>query len=272
MSGWGLLFFKVLARPLAFVRFSSKRPSGKPLLFVAHRGASQLAPENSLSAFKIALDSHVDMIELDVHLSADGVPIVIHDSNFFRTTGVDAQVGKETLAHIKDLTISENGETVPTLDEVLQLAGGRKKILIELKSPKHRIYTDIVDRVMQCVKRNQAEKWIILQSFEPVYLQKICSDYPKIECHQLIEGTAAPLPLYYDVRLRWNLFKPVKGVKAVNLNYRYLSDDFIRKCKHHGLKVFVYTPNDAASVAKCSTFDVDGVITDNLSLVSKKSE
>lgn len=271
MSGGGLLLFKILARPLAFLCFALKRPSDRSLLFAAHRGASQLAPENSIDAFKIALDSLADMIELDVHLSADGVPIVIHDSNLLRTTGVDAEVVNQTLTQIKQAAICANGETVPTLDEVLRLVSGRKKLLIELKSPRLGVYSAIVDRVMQCVKRNQAEDWIILQSFEPVYLKKIRSDYPKIQCHQLIEGAAGFLALYYDVRFRWNRFEPVDGVSAVNLNYRYLNDRFLQECKRQGLKVFAYTPNDAVTVAKCAAFGVDGVISDNLTLVSKTS-
>jgi glycerophosphoryl diester phosphodiesterase len=113
----------------------------KLLEIIAHRGASYEEPENTLSAMKRAIDLKVDYIELDVHLSADGVPVVIHDPTFCRTT--DGEKGKEvrktSLHEIKSLDAgawfkgSKTEEKIPTLEEVFNLPLGGIKLMIEIK-------------------------------------------------------------------------------------------------------------------------------------------
>lgn len=275
--GLGLSVFHWLTKPIASVRYGLKRPlkSFEKVHFIAHRGASLQAPENAMSAFQIALDSRADMIELDVHLSKDGEVIVIHDSNLRRTTNFDAEVADLTLGEIRHhFIINEKVEgnpleTVPTLDEVLQLVAGEKKVLIELKSPKNRLYPDFPAIVAERIMRNKAESWAIVQSFEQSYITDFTQNFAKIECHQLIEGVATFLPLYYDTRLRWRFFSPIAGVRSVNLDYKFLSRRFVKKMHRKGLMVYTYTANDRESIGRSAAFGVDGIITDNVSLVNK---
>jgi len=100
----------------------------------AHRGASVEAPENTLAAFRLALDAGADGIELDVHVSADGVPVVIHDDRLERTTSGRGTVGDMTVDELQRLDAGE-GEWVPTLGEVIELVGGRMLMDIEIKAP-----------------------------------------------------------------------------------------------------------------------------------------
>ncbi len=98
----------------------------------AHRGYSAAFPENTLAAFQGALNLGVYGIELDIHASADGVPVVIHDEDLARTTNGTGLVISKTAANLATLDAG-NGQGVPTLEEVLTLANGRLHFDIEIK-------------------------------------------------------------------------------------------------------------------------------------------
>lgn len=117
-------------------------------LVIGHRGAPTLAPENTIESFRIAMDRGADALELDVHLSADGVPVVIHDPRLDRTTGHPGQVAALTVDEIQAVDAGATftpdggctypwrgrGVRVPTLTEVLHALPG-VPLLIELKTP-----------------------------------------------------------------------------------------------------------------------------------------
>src|SRR5271156_4282030 len=111
----------------------------RAVLNIAHRGASGTFPENTLAAFRAAIDAGADMCELDVHLTRDGVVVVIHDEEVDRTTDGKGRVAEMTLAEIKRLDAGARydrrftGETIPTLEEVFDLVEGRCSLNIELK-------------------------------------------------------------------------------------------------------------------------------------------
>ena len=120
--------------------------SARPV--IGHRGAAAHAPENTIPSFALALEQGADALELDVHLSADGIPVVIHDSDAVRTTGVRTFVSQEPAARLRELDAgacfspdrgrtfpwSGRGLRVPTLDEVLETFP-EAPLLIELKTP-----------------------------------------------------------------------------------------------------------------------------------------
>ncbi len=111
----------------------------KELFVWAHRGASSVAPENTMAAFRAAEAAGADGIEFDVHLSRDGVPVVIHDETIDRTTSGRGPVGEKTTAELLDLDAGAwfssefTGEPVPLLAEVLAWAGDRLRLNIEIK-------------------------------------------------------------------------------------------------------------------------------------------
>lgn len=109
-------------------------------VLVAHRGASHLAPENTLASFALAWPLGADLIEGDFYLTTDGVVVTHHDATTKRTAGVDLRVESQTLADLKALDVGTwkdpkwAGERIPTLEEVLDSVADNKKILIEIKS------------------------------------------------------------------------------------------------------------------------------------------
>src|ERR687897_1201222 len=101
-------------------------------LIYAHRGASAIHPENTLRAFRHALAIGVDGIELDVHATADGIPVVIHDRDVERSTNGTGYVDQMSLARLETFDAGD-GERVPTLAEVLALVGDAAHLDIEIK-------------------------------------------------------------------------------------------------------------------------------------------
>ena len=110
----------------------------RPFLW-AHRGVSAMAPENTMAAFSLAIDCGADGIELDIHLTGDGVPVVMHDSTVDRTTDGTGDVANLSLPQIEVLDAGAwfhkafAGETVPLLEHVLKVFGGQLSLNLEIK-------------------------------------------------------------------------------------------------------------------------------------------
>ena len=123
-------------------------------LIYAHRGSSAIHPENTLRAFRHALAIGVDGIELDVHATADGIPVVIHDRDVGRTTDGAGYVDQIPLARLETFDAG-HGERVPTLAEVLALVGDAAHLDIEIKG------TGIEHAVLDVLAQYPAVRWAI---------------------------------------------------------------------------------------------------------------
>lgn len=148
------------------------RPVGRglPLPYVAaHRGASRLAPENTLAAFSEALERGATGIELDVHLSADGRAVVVHDDLLDRTTDGHGPVSRLSFAQLNELDAGSwfsaqfSGQRVPLLDEVFQLAAGRAVLHVELKGPA---VGALAAEVISLARRSGASDRVVIMSFD----------------------------------------------------------------------------------------------------------
>jgi glycerophosphoryl diester phosphodiesterase len=147
-------------------------------LILGHRGAAAYAPENTLAAFRRALELGADGFELDVTLSADGVPVVIHDDTVDRTTDGSGAVARLTLAQLKQLSAGKKfgpefaGEHVPTLAEVFAAFSQPAIINVELKrdpSPGR----ELAAKVVALIHEHQVARRVILSSFYYDNLQRI---------------------------------------------------------------------------------------------------
>ncbi|HEV7415201.1 MAG TPA: glycerophosphodiester phosphodiesterase family protein, partial [Tianweitania sediminis] len=129
---------------------------------IAHRGYHDLNKsrwENTLSAFKAAID-HNFAIECDVHLSADGVPIVFHDDELKRLAGAEGFIYEKTAAELSSLRIGGTDDHPPTLAELLQLTAGRVPLVIELKGIQGRD-AGLVEKVVDQLNRYSGEAAIM---------------------------------------------------------------------------------------------------------------
>lgn len=147
----------------------------------AHRGLwDKDTPENSLSAFKKAIDAGYG-IELDVSPIEDGTPVIFHDTKMSRMTGKDKYIQNLTKEELATTTLLSTTETIPTLEQVLKLVDGKVPLLIEIKSQEK--VGDLEKRVLELLKAYKGE--YAVQSFNPYTLKWFYQNAPKIWRGQL---------------------------------------------------------------------------------------
>ncbi|HVM11143.1 MAG TPA: glycerophosphodiester phosphodiesterase family protein [Actinomycetota bacterium] len=171
----------------------------RPPLVLAHRGASAREPENTLRAFRAAEVDGADMIELDVRLTADGVPVVIHDDDLARTTDGTGRVHRTRLDELKRLDASGGRgepEPVPTLAEAL--AATTVALDVELKDlPGEPSFdwpeTRLVEATLEVLSAARPERAILLSSFDWLALERVRALAPDLETGFLTIGGVDPL-------------------------------------------------------------------------------
>mgnify|MGYP001626273979 CR=1 FL=1 len=137
--------------------------SMKPFAIISHRGGAGLFPENTLLAFKKSIELGVDLIETDVQVTKDGIPIALHDEDLKRIAGINISVRKSLSTEIFNIKI--RGERIPSIEDVLRLCVDHVGVLIEIKVPgDENIIGDVIKSV-------GAQKWVSLISFYEQPLQ-----------------------------------------------------------------------------------------------------
>ncbi len=229
----------------------------KPLA-LAHRGASAYAPENTLAAFNLALDMGADGVELDVTLTQDGVPIVIHDDTVDRTTNGRGNIKDLTLAQIQQLDASfkfENyrGEKMPTLDQVLRAIGKRCIVNIELKSTTFK--TDGIEAATLSVMQDTgAYANVIISSFNPFALMRMAELDPRVPRGLLY---APNLPLY--LRRAW--LRPLARPTAMHPHCSMITAEYVAWAHGQGLRINTWTTDEPDEMRRLYDLGVDAIMT-----------
>lgn len=232
------------------------------LLYIAHRGLSTEYPENTYIAFEAALQSNVDILEIDIHCTADGYLVVIHDETIDRTSNSIGLVGQLTLNELKQFDfglhkgVHFKGQRILLLAEVLNLIKKYpQKLLIEIKQPQ--LYTNIENLLIEQLKiHNMPIEKVIIQSFDEDCIQNIASMNLGYELGVLISKRK------YWYRLP-NFKKIANFANYMNPHYTLVNQHFIKKANDYGLSVFPYTVNRKNTATKLITLGVDGLISDN---------
>lgn len=230
---------------------------------IAHRGASAHAPENTLAAFRLAMELNTDGIELDVHLSADDHLVVIHDDELDRTTSGTGKVGELTLEEIRSVDAG-NGEKVPTLDEVLTLIQDKMWINIELKGFTPQSH-QLPGKVLELVADHGLGEKIIYSSFDRRLLIQTRKLQPNAKVGLLLlPGFGGKLE-YWLYRL---FFRPW----SLHPHFSLVNPRFMRQARIRGQAVLCYTVNDPDEMRRLKSLGVWGIITDNPALAMQTRE
>ena len=220
------------------------------MLKIGHRGAKGYEPENTVVSFQKALDMQVDGIELDVHLSADGEIIVIHDETIDRTTNGKGFVNTLSLRELNAFRI-DGTHKIPTLKEVFDLANQDCFINIEIKS------YEATDKVVSLIEKYVVKKcWkydrFLVSSFDWNALQQVAFLNDKIPIGVLTET---------DLDLALAFAKFIKA-KSIHPHFHLLTKENNAQIQEKGLQVFPWTINELEDIQKIKTFHVNGIITD----------
>jgi len=252
--------------PVSFNSQAQKSLGGTPTV-IAHRGASGVAPENTLPAIDSALAAGVDYIEIDVHLSKDNRVVVMHDETVDRTTDGKGKIREMTSAEIMELDAGScfseefRGTGVPFLEDVFDRLNGQSKLLIEIKK-KGNQYPGIEEKIIALIHEYQAESWCAVQSFNDESLQIIHQNAPEIELHKLIVFKYRFIPYVFDGKMtRFSLDK-YSNVSSVNMHFRFVNRRFSDLVHNSGKIMYLWGCREEAPCFPLVSGDYDGWITD----------
>lgn len=227
---------------------------------IGHRGAARHAPENTLASFRRAAELGASWVELDARLTADGVPIVFHDSTLERTTGQMGRVRERRWAEIAKLDAGGwfapafQGEAVPSLNEALALiASLRLGVNIEIK-PDPGDEAETARAVMATTRQVWLDgaKAPMISSFSQAALvaaQPLRGDWPLARLARKLDPAALDDAM-------------ALGCAALNLGATDLTQKAVATAKNAGFGVLVYTVNDRPTAERFFRWGVDGVFTD----------
>ncbi|MFC4778625.1 glycerophosphodiester phosphodiesterase [Paenibacillus sp. GCM10023252] len=226
---------------------------------VAHRGWSGRAPENTLAAIRLAM-SEPDLywIEIDVQLSKDGVPVVIHDYNLKRTTNGRGEVKDWTAAELASLDAGGwfssffKGEHIPTLEEVLQATCGRCRLNIELKTDGIR-YPAIENRVLELIYAYKLEHDAVITSFHSGTLHKVRALTQDVRTGLILDAWRPSLPQELKAM----------GASFLSIGYSRLNRERMQLLRQADIQVMAWTLNDARTISKVAGLDSELMICTN---------
>ncbi|SDQ52436.1 glycerophosphodiester phosphodiesterase [Virgibacillus salinus] len=225
---------------------------------IAHRGASTLAPENTMAAFNLAYEQGAEGIETDVHLTKDNVPVLIHDEHVKRTTNSTGYIKDYTFKQLKQLdagswfSLKFAGSAIISLEEFLGWIQNKPLCLnIELKNNKID-YKNLENIVYEMVSHYQLLNHTTLSTFNPTSIERL----------KRFNGNIGVALL--TSKRRKNLVSYTKdlGANAIHIKYRLLNQLFIDKCHQEQMAVRVYTINKPAHMSRSFQLGCDGIFTD----------
>lgn len=245
--------------------------TSRPLVF-AHRGGGGLYPENTLEAFKYSAAMGVDVLELDVHSTSDGVLVVMHDGDVARTTNGSGRVNQMTLAELKKLDAGYHftpddgktfpfrgkGVTVPTLQEIFDALPG-KSYNVEPKQAEPSVTRPLCEILRD---RKMTEK-VIVGSFRQQAIDEVRAACPEVATAATPAEVRDFLALY-KVGLGESYSPPMQVLQIPqNLGaLEIVSKDFVETARKMNLKVHVWTINDENDMKRLIDMKVDGIMTD----------
>lgn len=242
----------------------------EPPLVVAHRGASADHPENTLAAFEAAARAGADVIEFDLRLTADGVPVVLHDEDLSRTTEGRGLVRETTLAQVKALDASAGRgprQEVPTLAEALEtIAGTGAGVDLEVKSlggpdpGRH----DLLEAALEVLRAAAFPGPVLLSSFNGLTLQRCRELSPGLPTGFLCAAAIDPTSALAYVREAGHEFLLPQAESLLEAG-----PTFVDECHAAGLRVGTWTVDDAPTMERLFGWGVDAVASNHPALAAE---
>jgi glycerophosphoryl diester phosphodiesterase len=231
-------------------------------LNVAHRGASALAPENTMAAFDKALELGADALELDLQLSRDGELVVIHDDTLDRTTDGHGPVYERSLEELKRLDAGRwfgecfVGQRIPALAEVLDRFAGKVPLALEIKAGST-FFPGIEEKVVSVLRRHSAIEHSAVASFDHYALRRVKEVEPALRTAALLVGRPVSISA---------IAGPGKA-DAMALEASLVTRTEVEACRAAGLQLVVWVVNEPVQMRHFIDLGVDGIITDRPDLL-----
>ena len=226
-----------------------------PPLITAHAACKGHAPENSLAGLRAALSLGADAIEVDVHCTRDGTPVLLHDDTVDRTTDGQGEIAALSLRQVRRLRLNATqgiaGERIPTLREALGVVAGRALLVLEIKAAK------IEEPVLGAVRRAGALDWCAVHSFLPRVVERVRSvSDGRMPCSLLTGGR--------EVRDWGQLFAFALslGAQGVAVHHEAVTPELVRSAHLRELRFSTWTVNKRVDVRRVASAGVDAITSD----------
>jgi len=231
--------------------------------FIAHRGSSYLAPENTLASLKLGWQE-TTICEVDVQPTRDGKLLVIHDDSTKRTTGVDLAVAAHTLSKLQQLDAGSwkgkrwKGEKLPSLAEAIAAMPKDKQLLVEIKAG-----AEVVGEFVRVVRASGKEKQVLMHSFSYPVCVACKKALPSLPVHFLIASVRNPLTRAWSHSIDDVIEKAQEaGLDGIGSNHTALiNNSNVAGIHAAGLKLHIWTVDRVAGARKLIALGVDGLIT-----------
>lgn len=231
---------------------------------VAHRGASARYPENTLLAFRKAIEQGVDALEIDIHCTADDELVVIHDPTLDRTTRGQGNIRDHRLQEIRQLDAGQ-GEKIPLLQEVIQLAREAQiRLCVEIKGATQSEELAIAEGIIRTLEAMDFLNQAILTSFSGQALLRAKALNPEVSLMldpSPQDGSLSP-PQICAQALR-------AGANCLSYDYRFLTPEIVRECWLIGLALWPWDPDEPEDIRGVLSLDVQGVMTNRPDVLNK---
>lgn len=229
---------------------------------IAHRGANKYAPQNTIPAFKKALEIGCDGFENDVHLTKDGAIVVCHNYSVNATSNGEGEICDMTLEELRALDFGSyfspdfKDTRIPLLSEFFELCGGLDIINVEIKTPPHP--NGLVKKVIDMAKNSGLFDSLLISCFTPDVLIE-CKEYdPAVKVALLYDSGSQTYP---EVSKDPVDFCKKLNCAAVHPHYSEVTEDYIKAFHEAGIAVNPWTVDDPEIIANLLKWDCDSVIT-----------
>lgn len=252
---------------LVFCVFPSSLMAQSTLTITGHRGAAGHAPENTMAAVRKGLALGAGRIEIDVHQTADGQVVVLHDRDLSRTTGFTGNVDDYTYEELKTCKANAGWEEafpeegIPLLKDVLAATQGKAVLLIEVKEASE-VYPKIEQHILDIVQEAEASDSVILQSFRDEVLETFRDLGAPFPLHKLFMFKVWGLPLLYDGHWHLKSLRAYPYVDAFASYHKFTGNALIRHAHRQGKKLNVWTVNEPSRIRRIIQRGADGIISD----------
>lgn len=228
----------------------------RSIVRIAHRGASAQYPENTLLAFRKAIEQGVDVLEFDIHRTADDELVAIHDSTVDRTTNGHGNVRDYRFHEIRQLDAGQ-GEAIPLLREVIQLAReSRIRLCVEIKGVGEKEELALAQGIIRMLEATDFLSRAIVTSFSTKALLWAKALNPEISTMldpSPQDGSLSPREICAQA-LR-------AGANSVSYDYRFVTRDIVRECELTGLALWPWDPDEPTDLERLVQLGVPGIMT-----------
>jgi glycerophosphoryl diester phosphodiesterase len=231
---------------------------------IGHRGASHLAPENTVASANLAWEKQADAVEVDIYLSQDNRVVVIHDSTTKRTAGQELEVAKSTASQLRQLDVGSfkdeayAGERIPLLEEIMATIPAKRRLFIEIKCGP-----DVLAPLEAVITASGKRDQVVIIGFSLDTVKASKKRMPDLPTYWLV-GTAKDKETEAWIPHSQSLIDQLadSGLDGLNVHWAGITEEFARSVHAANLGLHAWTVNDPTEAARLAKLGVEGITTD----------